>query len=38
MEIKVKPEQCIDLEKLSRFVNPRTFDLKPRHFGTKLEK
>ena len=38
MEIRIKPEQCIKLAKLTGFVNPSTYDLKPHHFGITLKK
>ncbi len=38
MEIRIKPEQCIELAKSSGFVNPSTYDLKPYHFGITLKK
>ena len=38
MEMRIRPEQCIDLAKSLGFVNPNTYDLKPYHYGIKLEK
>jgi len=38
MEIRMKPEQCIEFAKSSGFVNPSTYDLKPYHFGITLKK
>ena len=38
MEMRIKPEQCIELGKSSGFVNPSTYDLKPYHYGITLKK
>ena len=38
MNIRIKPEHCIELAKSKGFVNPRTYDLKPYHFGITLKK
>ncbi len=38
MNIRLKPEQCIELAKSSGFVNPRIYDLKPYHYGIILKK
>jgi len=38
MEIRIKPEQCIELGKSSGFVNPSMYDLKPFHYGITLKK
>jgi ubiquinone/menaquinone biosynthesis C-methylase UbiE len=38
MNIRIKPEQCIKLAKSVGFVNPKTFDLKPYHYGITLKK
>jgi len=38
MEIRIKPEKCIELAKSLGFVNPCTYDLKPYHYGITLKK
>jgi len=38
MNIRIKPEQCIELAKSTGFGNPSTYDLKPYHFGITLKK
>lgn len=38
MAIRPKPEQCIDWASVARFSNPRTYDLKPYHYGIVMEK
>jgi hypothetical protein len=38
MEIRIKPEKCIELAKSSGFVNLSTCDLKPYHYGITLKK
>ncbi len=38
MEIRPKPEQCIDWATNSGFNNPRRYNLKPYHYGIVMEK
>lgn len=38
MEIRIKPEQCIELAKSLGFVYLSIYDLKPHHFGITLKK
>jgi len=38
MEIRPKPEQCIDWARRVGFNNPRRYDLKPYHYGIVMEK
>lgn len=38
MEIRIKPEQCINLAESHGFVYQSTYDLKPYHFGIILRK
>jgi len=38
LEIRIKPEQCIEIAKSLGFVHLDTYDLKPYHFGITLEK
>jgi len=38
MELRIKPEQCIELALSSGFLNPKKFDLKPYHYGLTLQK
>ncbi len=38
MEIRIKPEQCIELARSSGFFNPKKYDLKPYHYGLTLKK
>ena len=38
MEIRPKPENCVEWAKKAGFSEPRQFDLKPYHYGIVLEK
>ncbi|OGG26213.1 methyltransferase type 11 [Candidatus Gottesmanbacteria bacterium RIFCSPLOWO2_01_FULL_39_12b] len=38
MDIRPKPEQCIELAYQAGFVNPKQFDLKPYHYGIVMSK
>lgn len=38
MDIRPKPEHCIECAKKAGFVNPKQFDLKPYHYGILLIK
>ena len=38
MNIRIKPEQCLEFAKSTGFVNPSTYDLKPYHYGITLKK
>ena len=38
MELRIKPQQCIELAQSSGFVNPKKYDLKPYHYGLTLKK
>ena len=38
MELRIKPEQCLELALLSGFLYPKKFDLKPYHYGLTLQK
>jgi SAM-dependent methyltransferase len=38
MDIRVKPEQCIDWATKGGFVEPKQFDLKPYHYGILMTK
>lgn len=38
MDIRPKPEQCIELAKKAGFAKPKQFDLKPYHYGIVMSK
>jgi ubiquinone/menaquinone biosynthesis C-methylase UbiE len=38
MEIRVKPEKCIQWAREAGFIQPRQFDLKPYHYGIVMSK
>lgn len=38
MDIRPKPEQCIELAKQAGFIKPKQFDLKPYHYGIVMSK
>ena len=38
MELRIKPEQCIEMAQSSGFANPEKYDLFPYHYGLTLKK
>ncbi len=38
MELRIKPEECLELAESSGFLNPKKYDLLPYHYGLTLKK